>query len=108
MYCNAGTTTMNKFGFMDKLNVWVNPNVLDNILIFHELKQHYLIKYNTSSTKGTFVVRTNQGNIVLKKHNWPYIGIATASKAFCLITTIRANFDGHIKRKIVQKRPGKH
>ncbi|KAL7469297.1 hypothetical protein ACHAXS_009567, partial [Conticribra weissflogii] len=103
-YCNSGTTTMHKFGFMGKLKVWVNPNGLANILSFEEVEQLYPIEYGTKSTKGCFFVYTDHGKIIFEKNaiGLPYTSITEASNALCLINTVRGNFDGYTKKEVIQ------
>ncbi|KAL7469296.1 LOW QUALITY PROTEIN: hypothetical protein ACHAXS_009566 [Conticribra weissflogii] len=97
---------MHKFGYMGKLKMWINPNGLANILSFNEVEQLYQIEYGTSSTKGCFLVHTNHGKIVFKKNaiGLPYTSIAETRTAFCLINTVRGNFEGYTKKEVVQAR----
>ncbi len=66
-HCNAGTTFMDRFGYLGKLKVWHNAMGLANILSFHELEQHYDISYGTKSTSGNFIVTKIRRHYLLPK-----------------------------------------
>ncbi len=100
-YCNTCTTIMHMFKFLGKIKVWVNPEGLANILSFHELEQLHQIKYDTTTTRGSF---DGHIKIVFKKNSidLPYSTISDALKSLCFINTVQENCEEHTKKEILQ------
>lgn len=74
-HCNAGTLYINKVRKFGKLDMWLNPAGIANLISFHQLEKLYNISYSTMGTTKCFIVHTPDGDVTFKhdKLSLPYV-----------------------------------
>ncbi len=89
--------------------VWLNKGGVATILPLKELEKLWHVVYDSRRHRGTSVLHTDAGNIVLKNNNnksMPYLDLKEfeAEAALSLVQTVRGNMEGFTKREVEEAR----
>ena len=108
-HSNAGSCGMDKGGDLGAIKqVWLNEGGVATIIPLKVLEQIWPLTYNSRRHGGKFILRTDQGNIVIKNNGkgMPYLDLREleAEAAPSFIQIVRCNMEGYTRREVEEAR----
>ncbi len=108
-HSNAGSCGMDKAGDFGAIKqVWLNKDGVATIVSLKILEQIWPVTYNSRHHGGKFVLRTDQGDIIVKNNGkgMPYLDLREleAEVALSFIQTVQGNIEGYTRREVEEAR----
>jgi hypothetical protein len=108
-HSNAGLCSMNTAGNLGAIKqMWLNEGGVATVVPLKVLEKIWPITYDSRRHGGKFVLKTDQGDIIVKNNNkgMPYLDLREleAEVALSFIQTVRGNMEGYTKREVEEAR----